>query len=43
MSVFLPVDEKIFLDVIKERIPERIRRVNREAFVKGRDLVKDNR
>ena len=43
MSVFLPVDEKIFLDVIEERIPERIRRVNREAFVKGRDLVKDNR
>jgi len=43
MSVFLPVDEKIFLDVIEERIPEKIRRVNREAFIKGRDLVKDNR
>lgn len=43
MSVFLPVDEKIFLDVIEERIPEKIRRVNREAFVKGKEMVKSER
>jgi indolepyruvate ferredoxin oxidoreductase beta subunit len=39
LSVFLNVDEKIFLEVIEERIPERIRRVNREAFLKGREII----
>ena len=40
MSVFLPIDEKMFLEVIEERIPEKIRRVNREAFVRGKEIVK---
>ncbi len=39
LSVFLPVDEKIFLSVIDERIPEKIRRANREAFIKGREII----
>ena len=39
LSVFLSVDEKIFLAVIEERIPEKIRRVNREAFMKGREII----
>jgi len=41
LSVFLPsVDEKIFLEVIEKRIPEKIRKVNIEAFLKGRELIK---
>lgn len=39
LSVFLSVDEKIFLAVIEERIPEKIRRVNREAFMNGREII----
>src|SRR5512135_2776265 len=39
LSVFISVDEEIFLAVIEERIPEKIRRVNREAFVKGRETI----
>jgi len=39
LSVFLSVDEKIFLAVIEERIPEKIRRVNREVFLKGREII----
>lgn len=39
LSVFLLVDEKIFLAVIEERIPEKVRRVNREAFLKGREII----
>lgn len=39
LSVFLPVDEKIFLEVIDERVPEKVRAVNRGAFVKGREVV----
>ncbi|MBS1114398.1 MAG: hypothetical protein H6Q94_127, partial [Nitrospirae bacterium] len=40
LSVFLPVEEKIFLDVIEKRIPEKILRVNREAFLRGREISK---
>ena len=40
LSVFLPVEEKIFLDVIEKRIPEKILRVNREAFLRGREMIK---
>jgi len=40
LSVFLPVKEKAFLEVIEERIPEKIRAVNLEAFVKGREIIK---
>lgn len=41
LSVFLSsVDEKIFLEVLEKRIPEKIRKVNIEAFLKGRELTK---
>ncbi len=43
LSVFLDLDEKIFLDVIAERVPEKIRKVNREAFSRGREKVKGER
>jgi len=42
LSVFLPVEEKIFLEVIEGRIPEKIRKVNIEAFLKGRELIGEN-
>ncbi len=40
LSALLPLDEKVFLQVINERIPERIRTVNTEAFIRGRRTVK---
>jgi indolepyruvate ferredoxin oxidoreductase beta subunit len=40
LSVFLPVDKAVFLDVIEKRIPQKVREVNREAFLRGRDLGK---
>ena len=40
LSAFLPVKERIFLNVISERVPERFRSVNRTAFLRGRELVK---
>ena len=41
LSVFLPsVDEKIFLEVLEKRIPEKIREVNIRAFLEGRKLIK---
>jgi len=40
LSVFLPIDEKIFLDVIEKRVPEKIRSVNIKAFLKGREITK---
>ncbi len=43
LSVFMPVEEKVFLDVIDERVPERFRNVNRAAFVKGKDAIKMSR
>lgn len=39
LSVFLDLDERIFLDVIDERIPEKVRKVNREAFLKGKQII----
>lgn len=39
MSVFLSVDVKIFLEVVDERVPEKVRQVNRQAFLKGREIV----
>ena len=39
LSVFLPVKEEIFLEVIAGRISEKIRKLNTEAFFKGRDKV----
>ena len=43
LSVFLPVKEKTFLDVIRERIPEKLRSVNEGAFARGREVVRDHR
>lgn len=42
LSAFLPVDEDLFLGVIGERIPEKIRKVNTEAFIKGRELIRNS-
>lgn len=39
LSVFLPVKEKVFLDVMTARIPERFLKVNLEAFAAGRDEI----
>jgi indolepyruvate ferredoxin oxidoreductase beta subunit len=39
LSVFLEVKEKAFLDVIGERIPEKLRDLNRTAFARGREAV----
>jgi indolepyruvate ferredoxin oxidoreductase beta subunit len=41
LSVFLPVEEKVFLGVIDKRVPERFRKANIEAFKKGRELTKE--
>ncbi|MBI4685417.1 MAG: indolepyruvate oxidoreductase subunit beta [Nitrospirae bacterium] len=40
ISAFLPAGEKIFLDVVKERVPEKFRKVNLDAFSKGRAIIK---
>lgn len=40
LSLFLPVAEDIFLDAIDRRVPEKFRRVNREAFTQGRAIIK---
>jgi len=40
LSVFLPVGADVFLDVINEKVPERFRTVNREAFVKGTKIIR---
>ena len=39
LSALLPLDEKIFLEVISERIPEKIRKVNTDAFLKGKETL----
>ncbi len=40
LSAFLPVEEGAFLSVINRRVPERFRVVNKEAFLKGKALIK---
>jgi len=40
LSVFMPVEEKVFLDVIAEWVPGKFRKVNTEAFLKGKDAIK---
>jgi len=40
LSVFLPLEESIFMQAIKKRIPEKIRKVNIEAFIKGKETLK---
>ena len=39
LSTYLPVDEQVFVDVMNERIPERFRDVNIEAFQAGRKIA----
>jgi indolepyruvate ferredoxin oxidoreductase beta subunit len=39
LSAFLPLEEEIFLQVIGDRIPEKMRKVNTDAFLKGRQGV----
>ena len=41
LSAFMPLDEKVFLQVITDRIPEKIRKVNIDAFLKGKEAVKE--
>ncbi len=43
MSAFLSVEEKIFLDVVDERVPEKVRQVNRQAFLKGRKIIEQGK
>jgi indolepyruvate ferredoxin oxidoreductase beta subunit len=40
LSVFLPVDERVFLDVMEKRIPEKVRATNTAAFFRGREAMK---
>lgn len=40
LSKLLPADEKIFIGIIEGRLPEKIRKVNIEAFLKGRDAIR---
>jgi indolepyruvate ferredoxin oxidoreductase, beta subunit len=39
LSVFLPLSQDIFYDLIDEKVPERFRSANRKAFGKGRELI----
>ena len=39
LSYFLPIKENLFIKVIKERLPEKIQKVNIEAFSTGRELA----
>ncbi len=39
LSSFLPIDEQVFLDVMKERLPAKIMEVNLVAFAEGRKVT----
>ncbi len=39
LSAFLPMGENVFLEVIEERIPGKIREANMTAFVRGREMA----
>jgi indolepyruvate ferredoxin oxidoreductase beta subunit len=39
LSVFLPVEKKLFLEVIEEKVSQPFRAANREAFLEGRETV----
>jgi indolepyruvate ferredoxin oxidoreductase, beta subunit len=39
LSTYLPIDVQIFMDVLHERIPERFKEVNINAFQEGRKLA----
>lgn len=40
LSVFLPVPQETFIAVINEKVPERFRKANLDAFIKGRTAIK---
>ena len=40
LSKLLLADEKLFIGIIEGRLPEKIRKVNIEAFLKGRDAIR---
>ena len=40
LSAFMSLDEKAFMQAIEKRIPEKIRKVNTEAFLKGKETLK---
>lgn len=40
LSVFLPLEDRIFMQAVEKRIPEKIRKVNIEAFIKGKEALK---
>jgi indolepyruvate ferredoxin oxidoreductase beta subunit len=39
LSTYLPIDEQVYVDVMNERIPERFRDVNIQAFQQGRKIA----
>ncbi len=39
LSTYLPIDVQVFMDVLNERIPEKFREVNINAFQEGRELA----
>jgi indolepyruvate ferredoxin oxidoreductase beta subunit len=39
LSIFLPVEEKVFISVINELVRESFRTVNMNAFRKGREII----
>lgn len=39
LSRFLPVDEKDFIGIIEERVPQRFVEVNINAFIKGKESI----
>jgi len=41
LSVFIPLQESIFMQAIEKRIPNKIRKVNIEAFLKGKEIMKE--
>ncbi|MEK6673375.1 MAG: indolepyruvate oxidoreductase subunit beta [Nitrospirota bacterium] len=41
LSCFLPAGEDVFYSVIEERVPERFRKANLEAFAGGRKAITD--
>jgi len=41
LSALLPFEEKMFLDAISERIPEKIREKNSAAFLMGKEAIKN--
>ncbi len=39
LSAFLPVEEKLFLSAVEDRVPEKFKKANLEAFRKGREAA----